>query len=233
MLAAVGGVLLTGYVSGADKRAMAGMEATSVLVVLEPIAKGTAAESLTELVSVEKLPAVAVAPSAVSDLESLAGMVATTDLQPGEQVLAGRFADPTSLIPTGEVAVPAGLQRLSLLVTPDRVVGGRIAAGDKVGIYVSLTEPKRTHVIQHKVLVVRVQGGVAPAAADGTAAGPEPVLEGDVMVTLAVDSAEAEEIIFGLEHGSVWLTIQPDDVKTDGTRVVTDALAEPEESVFE
>ncbi len=233
VLAVVGGVLLTGYVSGADQRALAGMKATTVLVVVEPIAEGTPAVDLAAMVAVEELPAVAVAPGAVDDLESLAGMVSTVALEPGEQVLAARFADPASLLPAGEVALPAGHQRLSLLISPERIAGGRVEAGEKVGVYVSLTEPNRTHAILHKVPVVRVQGGVVPVASDDGAAAGGPVPEGDVMLTLAVTSADAEQIVFGLEHGSVWLTIEPDDVDTNGTRVVTGTQTEPEESVFQ
>ena len=54
----------------------------------------------------------------------------TVDLQPGEQLLAGRFARPRALQAPGTVAVPAGLQEVSVQLEPQRAVGGRLAAGD-------------------------------------------------------------------------------------------------------
>ena len=53
-----------------------------------------------------------------------------------------------------------------MLLEPQRVVGGRLAAGDTVGVYLSLVfqdGTATTHAVQHQVLVTRVQG--APRAA--------------------------------------------------------------------
>ncbi len=144
LLAAVGAVLLTGYVSRADERAMAGLETTKVLVVREPVGEGTPVAALAALVSEEKYPLAAVATGALSSLEGMEGMVVTTDLQPGEQVLASRLADPASLLAPGEVAIPDGMQSVSVQLEPERVIGGRLTSGDTVGVLVSLTSPSRT-----------------------------------------------------------------------------------------
>jgi pilus assembly protein CpaB len=219
VLAGVGALLLTGYVSRADERAMAGVESTSVLVVVEPIAEGTPVSAMAGLVSVEKYPLVAVAPGALASLDDVAGMVATTDLQPGEQILASRLADPASLLAPGEVAVPEGMQSVSVQLTPERVVGGRLAAGDTVGVLVSLTGPERTHLVLQKVLVVRVQGAAVGSSGED---GAEPVPSGSVIVTLAVSAADAEKVVFAAEHGSIWLSDEPESASTGGTRVVTE-----------
>src|SRR4051794_28275219 len=94
LLAALGAVVLLAYVRGADSRALAGVQTVGVLVVDQPIPEGTPAEDLTALVRTEQLPARAAVPGRVSDLSALAGEVATVDLQPGEQLLASRFAAP-------------------------------------------------------------------------------------------------------------------------------------------
>ena len=60
LMAAVGAVQLYSYVQRADQRAMAGLE-TSEVVVEEPIAEGTPADQLTELLGTKTLPAMAVA----------------------------------------------------------------------------------------------------------------------------------------------------------------------------
>ena len=41
------------------------------------------------------------------------------------------------------------------------------------------------------------------------------------MVTLAVNSHNAETIIYGAEHGTLWLSLEPPDAVMSGTRVVT------------
>jgi pilus assembly protein CpaB len=40
------------------------------------------------------------------------------------------------------------------------------------------------------------------------------------MITLAVTAAQAEAVVFGMEHGTIWLTLEPADADTGGTSVV-------------
>jgi len=40
------------------------------------------------------------------------------------------------------------------------------------------------------------------------------------MVTLAVTSQDAESVVFGAEHGTLWLSLEPEGTETGGTRVV-------------
>ncbi|GAA1628283.1 Flp pilus assembly protein CpaB [Georgenia ruanii] len=236
VLAVLGGALVLAYVAGADQRAMAGMEPVRVLVITRPVPQGTPADQLGDAVAVKELPATAVAGGALSTLDDLAGQVATTDLQVGEQLLAARFADP-AMVDTGAVEMPTGMHQVSVLLDPSRVVGGRVRPGDIVGVFVSLTDPARTRLTLDKVLVTAVQGGVAPppeaeggtaAVADGdAAAGPDVAPTGAVMVTLAVNPPDAERLVFGAEHGTVWLSLESEDATTDGTRIVTEENVYP------
>jgi pilus assembly protein CpaB len=229
LLAGVGAVLLLGYVGAADRRAMAGMETVPVLVVVKPVAKGTPAEQLTELVTRKTLPVKAVASGTMSDLKPVSGRVTTTDLQPGEQVLASRFVDPASLLDPNAVEIPRGMQQLSIALESQRVLGGELTPKATVGVFVSLpkdnTRPPQTHLVLHKVLVTKVvNGGVAAAPTEGdsqprAAAG---LPEGTLMVTLATAAPDAEKIVFGAEHGKIWLSLEPADATETGTRVLTD-----------
>jgi len=226
VLLVVGTVVLLAYVRTADARALAGARTVQVLVVDQVIPRGTAGGDLAPLVRTELLPAKAALPDRVTDLSALAGRVATVDLQPGEQLLASRFESPDDMQAPGTVAVPDGLQEVSILLEPQRAVGGRLAAGDTVGVFVSLSEAKTTHVVLHHVLVTQVQG--APTPADPAAAGdPETASAGaaapsaSLMITLAVTAAKAEAVVFGIEHGTVWLSLEPADAGTSGTEVIT------------
>jgi pilus assembly protein CpaB len=225
LLLVVGTAVLVAYVRGADSRALAGVRTVEVLVADQLIPGGTTADQLEDLVRTDIVPAKTAVEGRVTDLESLAGQVATVDLQPGEQLLASRFGNPDDLQAPGTVAVPDGLQEVSILLEPQRAVGGRLAAGDTVGVFVSLAEPPATHIVLHHVLVTQVQG--APAPADPASADPETASAGaaapsaSLMITLAVTAAEAEAVVFGIEHGTVWLSLEPEGADTSGTEVIT------------
>ncbi|SDM64333.1 pilus assembly protein CpaB [Geodermatophilus siccatus] len=224
LLAATGAVVLLAYVRGADARALAGVRTVDVLVVDLPVAEGTPGDQLAELVRTERLPAKAAVPGAVTDLGELAGRVATVDLQPGEQLLAARFAVPEDLGVPGTVPAPEGAAEVSLLLEPQRAVGGRLAAGDTVGVHVSLDG--RTHAVLSRVLVTQVQGApVAVADGEGTdtasSGGAAP--SASLMVTLGLRPEAAEAVVFGMEHGTVWLSLEPEGVDPTGTEVLSPA----------
>jgi len=221
ILAVVGAAVLLGYARGADARAMAGVRTVSVLVVDKPIAQGTPAAQVKKLVRSELLPAKAVAPGRVTDLEDIAGEVATVDLEPGEQLLTARFSSPDKLRAPGTVDVPAGDEEVSVLLEPQRAMGGRLVAGDKVGVFLSLKLADgtgETHAVLHQVLVTQVQGAVSTSKDAQPAASGTPAAS--LMVTFAVTAKQGEAIVFGQEHGSLWLSLEPKDAKTGGTTVL-------------
>jgi pilus assembly protein CpaB len=227
ILLVVGTVVLVAYVGGADARALAGTRTVEVLVVDELIPEGTPGSQLRDLVRTEMLPAKAAVDGRVTDLSSLTGRVATVDLQPGEQLLSSRFDSPDSLQAPGTVAVPAGAQEISVLLEPQRAVGGRLAAGDTVGVLVSLKFEDGTsasHAVLHGVLVTQVQGAPAPADTEGdpeTASAGAAAPSASLMVTLALSAAQAEAVVFGIEHGTLWLSLEPKGADVSGTDVIT------------
>jgi pilus assembly protein CpaB len=225
VLILVGTVVLVAYVRGADSRALAGVQSVEVLVADELIPAGTPGSDLSGLVRTEKLPVKAALQGRVTDLSALAGRVATVDLQPGEQLLTSRFLRTEDRQAPGTVAVPDGLQEVSILLEPQRAIGGRLAAGDTVGVVVSLGTPA-THAVLHRVLVTQVQGAPAPVdpAAEGdpeTASAGAPAPASSLMITLAVSAAQAEAVVFGIEHGTLWLTLEPEGADIGGTDVIT------------
>jgi pilus assembly protein CpaB len=224
LLAGFGAMVLLVYVGNADRRAMADMQPVDVLVVTAPVPEGTTAEALAKLVDTRTLPATAVAERAVSSLTAISGQVATTDLQPGEQVLASRFANPATLGPADEVKVPTGLQALAVSLDPQRALGGHLAAGATVGVFLSMPKdgdsPAATHLVLRQVLVTKVDGGSTTPAPEGDDA-PAAGAAASVTVTLAVNSRDAETLVFGAEHGTLWLSLQRADAVVSDTRVVT------------
>lgn len=230
VLALTGGFLLFNYVQGADARALAGQQSVSVLVVTQPIAKGTKGELARALVALKQLPEVAVVPGALTNPDDLDGKVAAANLMVGEQVLPNRFVDPASDSAGDLVSVPEGMQQVSIVLPPQRVVGARLKAGDTVGIVASfeiqsisqkdMPAIQQTHLMLNKVLVTRVAGAVSlPADSPDAQTGQAPT--SNLMITLAVSAHNAEKIVFATEYGKVYLTLERDSSDLSGTKITT------------
>src|SRR5918998_3869695 len=147
---------------------------------------------------------------------------------PGEQLLASRFIDPALLADPNAVKIPKGMQELSIALESQRVLGGELKPGATVGVFVSLAKederPAQTHLVLHKVLVSKVQRGASAQQQEGAGGDNGTGLpEGGLMVTLAVTAPSAEKIVFGAEHGKIWLSLEPAGADVAGTRVVTES----------
>lgn len=230
VLAALGATLVTSYVRGADERALSGLSTVDVLVVTEVVPQGTAAAALEDSVTARALPQLAVAPGTLASLQDAGGRVTASALQPGEQLLDSKFVDPASLQEeSDEVALPAGLEEVTVSLERQRMLGSRLTPGTRVGVFISLPSegdtPARTMLAVPKVLVLGVgEASSQPSPAPGDAdpegeAGTAPAES--LTVRLAVDTEDAEKVVFGAEFGRLWLSRQPDDVPTTDPAVMT------------
>jgi pilus assembly protein CpaB len=221
VLALAGIALITNYVGSADARALENQQPREVLLVTSPIVAGTPVEELDKFVELQTVPAVIVPDDAVTSLKDFNGKVVGVNLEPGEELLSSRLVDPQALEAPGTVAVPKGMQEVTIQLDAPRVVGGRLTAGDTVGIFVSFEGGEggesKTAQDLHKVLVTSVQG--APSAAS-TTEGSEPganeapaVPEGSMLVTLAVKADTAEKVVYASEFGRIWLSLEPEDAE--------------------
>jgi pilus assembly protein CpaB len=221
-LAAFGAFVLISYVRGADTRAEAGAVLVPVLVVDEQVPAGTSVDDLDGKVSTRQVPQRLVASGALDDLAAVAGLSTTTALLPGDQIVAGRFADPT-VQAAGQVVVPEGTQEVSLTLEAQRAVDGALTPGDRVGVYVSaggldVTAAAVTDLVVDHALVTRVSTGGTDLT--GTA---QPVT-----VTLALAQADAQRVIAGMAQNGVWLSLQeaavPADTSLTSTTTSTGAV---------
>ena len=227
ILAVIGAVLIASYVQGANQRAYAGAATRDVLIVDKPVAAGTPAKDLAGSLQTKSIPASAVAQGALSNLDSTSDTVTAVNLVPGEQLLRSRLVSPATLQAPGTVSLPQGMQEVSVQLSPDRMAGGRITAGDAVGIFISFpasgSTPAMTHLVFQKVLVTAVQGAPAqattnkPGSTDTGAAAPT----GSELVTFALSAADAEKVVFSAQYGSIWLSKEPAGADESGTGNVT------------
>lgn len=224
VLAIVGAILVVSYAQGADHRAIENLEPVKVLVVKAAIPAGTPVEAMTASVSLEELPAAAVTDTALATLADSAGKVAAVDLVVGEQLVSGRLVTPDELPDKGIVGVPPGLQEVSFEIEPRRVVGGRINAGDHVGVFLSFdggadkTKPEdpTTQLTLRKVLVTAVQRTPQTATTEQPT---DTIPSGLLMLTVAVTDVDAAKVVFASEFGRLWLSKEPLDAQDNGPRV--------------
>ena len=238
LLAIVGAVIVVSYAQGADQRAVANLDPVGVLVVTTAVPAGSSAETLKASVALKELPGTAVAKTALNTLDGAVGKVTAADLVPGEQLLAERLVSPEELKTSGSVPVPEGLQEVTFQLEPQRVVGGRLAPGDTVGIFISLpnggleakADKETVQLSIHKALVTAVQRAPeaaaakpAPAATDPAQPNPQDVNlpTGMLMVTVAVNDVNSSKIVFAAEYASIWLSREPLDAQDGGPRVMT------------
>jgi pilus assembly protein CpaB len=243
VLAVVGTVLLVVYVQGADTRAAQGLDPVQVLVVKESVPAGTKAEDLNKYVQLESIPQNAVPEGAVEQLSDQSGKITSVALEPGEQLLASRLVDPRELVP-GTVPVPDGLEEVTLLLSPERILGGRLEAGDTVTVYTSFKAEdsipadapvpaevkgwkQSTGLLFHDVLVTAVQKAAPDAQqsgnteASGSADGSVEMPNGSAYVTVARSDADAAKLVYGAEFGTIWLAKQTDTTTKNDPPVTT------------
>jgi pilus assembly protein CpaB len=180
-LAVLGTVLLVKYVQKAKKDATKGEQQVALLVLTDDVTKGATLSQLKSKVEEVKVPVRLRAEGAL-DLAGLLNVdptyVSAIDLKKGDQVLSSRLVDPRTLV---HVAVPSGLQEITVALSPERAVGANLSPGDTVGVIFSFDPfdiatsgapntsqtgtsttlpartPNTTHFTLHKVLVTSVQ----------------------------------------------------------------------------
>jgi pilus assembly protein CpaB len=224
-LAGIGVFLVLSYAQGADTRAMQQLEPVDTLVVIEAVPAGTPVEALADFLTLKALPSANVPGSALRSLKGTGGQVTAADLVPGEPLVSERLVDAAELTAPGSVPVPEGLQEVTFALDPQRVVGGKVAAGDTVGIFGSFdsgalpADPSQptTQQVFHKVLVTSVQRAEAASAEP---VGADVLPSGTMLATVAVSDEDATRLIFVGEFGRMWLTKEPDTATEGNSPVV-------------
>lgn len=212
VLALLGVVALVSYANNADNRALENVDLVEVLRVNEQIDPLASAADVQAKVAVVKIPKLAAVPGALTNLDAVAGQVTASVLVPGDQLTAAKFAKPDEAV--GDIKLPKGMQELTIPLNGARIVGGALIAGDRVGVFVSYNGKTANPINQ--LLLLRVQGVLAE---DGTA--------GEPMLTFAVPTFKAEQLVHAMEFGKVWLSKQNDDTDTKGGKTITDADVAP------
>jgi len=226
-LAVAATAALVAYAGGADRRAIANQQPVLVYVARARIAAGTSGEDAQNrgLIERTELPRRAVASGAVRSLEQLGGRVAAVDIVPGEQLLAARWVGKGEALGGRLLSIPEGHQAVSIALDPTRQVSGFVTPGDRVSVVVSLSLPRggrsqrtsRFLLQDVQVLAVGATAQPNPVAQEGRRVG-QGRSQSLSAVTLAVQPADVERVVFAAENGSLYLSLLPPGQRPVPTR---------------
>jgi pilus assembly protein CpaB len=234
----IGGVAafaLYNYVNGVEDKALQGTEQVTVYWVQVPISANTLGDQVigTKMIVSKQVPASVRPPTAITDLTTIRGKVAKTDLAIGQIIVPGMFVDQTQAASTWTERLP--VDRVAIQVSLDQIRGlvGMLQPGDHVSALVqdkcdagasdALCKGAVGPVIRHlysNLEVLNIGTGLAstPTGDSKTEAAPvaSPIITFSVPFDAATRIAEASD--------RLWLVLEPKDFvpPVDSTKTITD-----------
>jgi pilus assembly protein CpaB len=223
LLAVIGTGAVLAYVSRANARAMAGLKAVTVLVAQQQIPAGTPAGAAWQDGSLreEQLPAGSVSTDAVGSITAdLGSLVMSTDVMPGQVLLRPMLVPAVQV--SGGLAIPGSMVAVTIPLCLPAAVAGYVHAGSQVAIFDTFSSQgmgsgagcggsggsQGSGTVETRVVLPRVQVlavGAADSSRGGSTTGSQS--QGSVLVTLAVDQADAERVIQLSETGLPYLAL--------------------------
>jgi len=225
LLAGLAAVSLLSYVKGVESRAAEEDENVEVLYAKEAIPAGTSAEAAAQqgLIASQPMPRRVVAQGALGTIEPLTGLVARSDIYPGEQIVLSRFAAEQDV--QGFLPIPADRQAITVEVGVPPGLAGFVQAGNRIAVLAQLSvidseapppadpaaDPKRIDQTQFLLQDVPVlSAGRRVILPEGGEDVQQP--QDRVLLTIAVTAEEAEKLAYGIFNGSLYMTLLPDEV---------------------
>lgn len=165
-----------------------------------------------------QVPASVVVDGAVTSVDQLAGKNNSVAILAGEQIPVARIS---GNVPGGALAIPEGMEAITVSLDASRGVAGAINAGDHVTIYSTFRDaPGKGAAANETVTVVLVPTAellavFRPLASSTFGGGDEAAsseqLPGSLTVTLALTPEDAQRFVFSMETGSSWFGLLPPD----------------------
>ena len=236
VIAALGTVLVYTYAKNADDRALADQNPVTVLVAKNEIPAGTPVTEAVENGDLEQkeVPRATAIDGAMTTVEPIKEQVALTTIFPNQQLSTQMFgktlaAEQTLPIPSGNIAV-------SFQFTDPARVAGFVKPGSQVVVFLTIaseSQQEATRVLLPKALVIGVgRTTTAPQpATDGTSGSSSDVAANQeqiprALLTLALTDQEAAKLVYGSQHGTLYLGLLNDKSK------VSDRLSVSAQNLF-
>lgn len=239
VIAGLGTAMVILYVQGIDARAAEGKEMVEVLTASEVIEPG---ESVTEARAAGKFELTPIlrddrVDGALSTTTSVDTAVALDTIYPGEQVIAQNFGDPGE---DAALTIPDDKLAVSVELTDPARVAGFVAPGSEVVVFASgdpevyLPDGSTRKLAPYtRLLLARVQvigvGATSLSATTTKREGEETIEQiPRTILTLAVDQAQAERLIFASRNGDLTFALRTENSKAVDRPGVTAADIMPE-----
>jgi pilus assembly protein CpaB len=237
VLAVFGMLLLVMFAKGRGDSAAAKAEAQAapveaqkwVYVASIDIAKGTQGDAVEPLVARVQRPVSQVVVGADAEvdfkIETIRGKLTALPISKNQQITNAMFESTEA---AASAALPAGKLAVTLIIPGDRMAGIGKNAGETVGVIASFAGAEGgsvSHITMHKLQIIGrpTPFGIAPpttVAGQPNDAGTSSFL-GQVQVTLAVDAADAERLIFMNQFGIIHLVLEPLSANEGDTKKIT------------
>lgn len=237
VLAITGAFLVMAYVKGADSRAIADAQPTTVWVTQKLVPAGTTlkdAESQ-QLITKTQVAAQAMPTGALqtiaTDNESL---VALSNIAPGQYVLSTAFGDKP--IGTSAITVPTGMVAVSVELSDPARVGQWVTPGSHITIYASnvvksvgtttqaqafnSAQVNATYVLLPDVEVIAM--GQTALQSPSTANKAATSGGSSFLVTVAVSPADSLRLIHGVATSNLYAALDSTGLKVDPNGAVSD-----------
>ncbi len=215
--ALVGTTLIVLYVQGIDQRAKAGQELVKVLVATDVVSAGEPVASAEESskFAQKEVRTEDMVPGALSSVTSITGLVATSDIYPGEQLIAGHFG---SVGDTQTLVIPENKFALSVELSDPERVAGFVNPGSEVSIFVTVSSPSYTRMLLPRVTVIGVGQTTTTSRTVTDDSGAQTVEEiPKTIITLALDQAESEKLIWADRFGDLNFALLSEQTKPQNT----------------
>jgi pilus assembly protein CpaB len=241
LLAVFGAVAVLAYVRQANERAITGLKTVDVIAAKGTISPRTSlGEAQREgLLTTEALPESSVPGDALRSIAGLSGLVFSATVQPAQLLLRPMLVPATQSTAASVLPIPTGMVAVTVQMCVQEAVADYITAGSYVAVFDTYVTGKvppasrtcdvahqgypppnmATRIVLRRASVLAV--GANPAAT-GTSAGSGSTLtdptstdvQGSVLVTLAVDQADAERLISIDELGLPYMALLTPSSKT-------------------
>lgn len=194
--AVIAAIALLVYLNHYRNSVKAGDTRIPVLVAKSLIQQGTSGDVIaksTGMYEVAQLPKKQVQTGAIVDSSTLTGKVALTDINPNSQLTEADFGPSTGI---ANQLAPNQRAVVVSLGSPQEV-GGQIAAGSHVDVYVSSTAQSSTGVTRPTVKLLFQDMYVLNAGTNGG------------NVTVRATPTQAGQLIFASQNTTIYLTLRP------------------------
>ncbi len=226
-IAAVGTVLVYTYAKNADDRAMADESPVTVVVAKNEIPAGTPVLQAIESGDFEQrdIPSATAIDGAMSSVEPIKEQVALTTIFPNQQLSTQMFGK--TLSEGSALPIPPENIAVSFQFTDPARVAGFVKPGSKVVVFLTIgsasggqnQQDESTRVLLPEALVIGV--GPTTAAPQGDTSKNDEQNANDeqiprALLTLALTDAQAAKLVYGTQHGTLYLGLLNEQSKVSG-----------------